>query len=157
MRQEIGHLEVDLMEGAKGKGSLVMMEDRCSRLITLNLVMRKTAVEVYTAIDSVLDGQKVNTITIDQGREFVLTEVLGQQWGATTYACHAHRPWEKGSVENTDSLLRQFFPEGTDFTTVELSTVLAVQHLLNNRPRKVLGYRTPQEGHSSHQSGALAT
>lgn len=156
-RQEIGHLEADLMEGAKGKGSLVVMEDRCSRLITLNLVMRKTAVEVYTAMDSVLDGQKVNTITIDQGREFVLTELLGQQWGAETYACHAHSPWEKGSVENTNGLLRQFFPKGTDFTTVELSTVLAVQHLMNNRPRKVLGYRTPHEVHSSHQSGALAT
>jgi len=156
-RQDIGHLEADLMEGAKGKGSLVVVEDRCSRLIALNLVMRKTAVEVYTAMDSVLDGQKVNTITIDQGREFVLTETLGQQWGATTYACHAHSPWEKGSVENTNGLLRQFFPKGTDFTAVELSTVLAVQHLMNNRPRKVLGYRTPQEVHSAHQSGALAT
>lgn len=156
-RQEIGHLEADLMEGAKGKGSLVVLEDRCSRLVTLNLVLRKTAVEVYTAMDSVLDGQIVKTITIDQGREFVLTEKLGQQWNASTYACHAHSPWEKGSVENSNGLLRQFFPKGTDFRTVELSTVMAAQHLLNNRPRKVLGYRTPQEVHSAHQSGALAT
>ena len=150
MRQDIGHLEADLMEGAKGKGSLVVMEDRCSRLITLNLVMRKTALEVYAAMDSVLDGQTVQTITIDQGREFVLTELLGQQWDATTYACHAHSPWEKGSVENTNGLLRQFFPKRTDFTMVELSTVLAVQHLMNHRPRKVLGYRTPQEVHFAH-------
>jgi len=156
-RQEIGHLEADLMEGAKGKGSLVVLEDRCSRFVTLNLVLRKTAVEVYTAMDSVLDGQIVKTITIDQGREFVLTESLGQQWNASTYACHAHSPWEKGSVENTNGLLRQFFPKGTDFRAMELSTVMAAQHLLNNRPRKVLGYRTPQEVHSAHQSGALAT
>lgn len=156
-RQDIGHLEADLMEGAKGKGSLVVMEDRCSRLITLNLVMCKRAVEVYSAMDSVLDGQLVKTITIDQGREFVLTELLGQQWDATTYACHAQSPWEKGSVENTNGLLRQFFPKGTDFTRVALSTVLAVQHLMNNRPRKVLGYRTPHEVHSAHQCRALAT
>ncbi|WP_029484532.1 IS30 family transposase, partial [Deinococcus marmoris] len=108
-------------------------------------------------MDSVLDSQIVKTITIDQGREFVLTEALGQQWNASTYACHAHSPWEKGSVENTNGLLRQFFPKGTDFTVMELSTVIAAQHLLNNRPRKVLGYRTPQEVHSAHQSGALAT
>lgn len=156
-RQEIGHLEADLMEGAKGKGSLVVLEDRCSRLITLNLVMRKTAREVYIAMDSVLGDQIIKTITIDQGREFVLTELLGQQRNATTYACHAHSPWEKGSVENTNGLLRQFFPKGTDFRTVELSTVMAAQHLMNNRPRKVLGYRTPLEVHSAHQSGALAT
>ncbi len=156
-RHQIGHLEADLMEGAKGKGSLVVIEDRCSRLITLNLVMRKTAVEVYTAMDSVLDGQAVKTITIDQGREFVLTETLGQQWDAKTFACHAHSPWEKGSVENTNGLLRQFFPKGTDFTAVELSTVLAAESLLNNRPRKVLGYRTPLEVHLAYQSGALAT
>lgn len=156
-RQTIGHLEADLMEGAKGKGSLVVIEDRCSRLVTLNLVMRKTAIEVFIAMDSVLDGQQVKTITIDQGREFVLTESLGQQWDAETYACHAHSPWEKGSVENTNGLLRQFFPKGTDFTGALLETVLKVQYLLNHRPRKVLGYRTPHEVHCSHQSGALAT
>ena len=157
LRQHIGHVEADLMEGAKGKGSLVVIEDRCSRQVTLNLVLRKTAVEVYAAMDSVLVGQYVKTITIDQGREFVLTEVLGQQWDAYTYACHAHSPWEKGSVENTNGLLRQFFPKGTDFTTVKLETVLAVQHLMNHRPRKVLGYRTPHEVHSAHQRCALAT
>jgi transposase, IS30 family len=156
-RQEIGHLEADLMEGAKGKGSLVVMTDRCSRLLTLNLVGRKTAAEVYAAMDSVLDGHWVKTITIDQGREFVLTEALGEQWGATTYACHAHSPWEKGSVENANGLLRQFFPKKTDFTQVDLSTVLAVEHALNHRPRKILGYRTPFEIHSDHQNRALAT
>ncbi|WP_420597482.1 IS30 family transposase [Deinococcus sp.] len=84
-------------------------------------------------------------------------KTLGQQWGAQTYACHAHSPWEKGSVENSNGLLRQFFPKGTDFTTVSLEEVLKAEHLLNHRPRKVLGYLTPYEVHSSHQSGALAT
>lgn len=156
-RSEIGHLEADLLEGKKGKGSLVVMEDRCSRLVTLNLVMRKTMVEVFAAMDTVLDTQIIKTITVDQGREFVLTEALGQQWGATTYACHAHSPWEKGSVENTNGLLRQFFPKGTDFTEVALEEVLLVQHLLNNRPRKGLGYRTPLEVHLAHQRRALET
>lgn len=157
IRQEIGHLEADLMEGAKGKGSLVVIIDRCSRLLTLNLVTRKTAPQVFAAMDSVLDGDWVKTITIDQGREFVLTEALGEQWGAATFACHAHSPWEKGSVENANGLLRQFFPKKTDFTQVDLSTVLAVEHALNHRPRKVLGFRTPHEVHSDHQSRALAT
>uniref|UniRef100_UPI0025C4C750 IS30 family transposase n=1 Tax=Deinococcus sp. TaxID=47478 RepID=UPI0025C4C750 len=95
--------------------------------------------------------------TIDQGREFVLTEALGQQWGAQTYAYHAHSSWEKGSVENTNGLLRQFFPKGTDFTETALEEVLVVQHLLNNRPRKGLGFRTPSEVHLEHQRCALAT
>ena len=60
-------------------------------------------------------------------------------------------------MENTNGLLRQFFPKGTNFLEMDLSTVMAAQHLLNNRPRKVLGYRTPQEVHLAHQSGALAT
>ena len=119
--------------------------------------MRKTAVAVFSAMDAVLDTHIVKTITIDQGREFVLTEQLGQQWGAETYACHAHSPWEKGSVENSNGLIRQFFPKGTDFTEVKLEEVLVVQHLLNNRPRKGLGYRTPLEVHSHHQRRALAT
>lgn len=156
-RSEIGHLEADLMEGAKGKGSLVVIVDRCSRLLSLNLVMTKTAPDVYAAMNSVLDGKYVKTITIDQGREFVLTECLGQHWNAQTYACHAHSPWEKGSVENSNGLLRQFFPKGTDFTKVSLADVLKAEYLLNNRPRKILGYRTPYEVHCSHQSGALAT
>ena len=145
------------MEGMKGKGSLVVMTDRCSRLLTLNLVNRKTAPEVYAAMESVLDRQLVKTITIDidQGREFVLTEALGEQWGATTYACHAHSPWEKGSVENANGLLRQFFPKKTDFRQVELHTLLAVENALNHRPRKVLGFRTPHEIHSEHQRRAL--
>lgn len=156
-RQEIGHVEVDLMEGAKGKGSVLVVVDRCSRLVTMNLVRTKTALEVYAAMDAVLEGTHVKTLTIDQGREFVLTESLGVQWDAKTYACHAHSPWEKGSVENMNGLLRQFFPKGTDFTHVELSTVLAVQHRMNHRPRKILGYRTPHEVHSLPQSSALAT
>ena len=156
-RQVIGHFEADLMEGAKGKGSVVVVVDRCSRLAILNLVMTKTALAVYAAMDAVLEGKDVKTLTIDQGREFVLTESLGAQWNAKTYACHAHSPWEKGSVENMNGLLRQFFPKGTDFTQVELSTVLAVQHRMNHRPRKVLGYRTPHEVHLNHQSCALAT
>ena len=156
-RQHIGRVEADLMEGAKGKGSLVVIEDRCSRQVTLNLVLRKTAALVYAAMDSVLVGQYVKTITTLQGREFALTENLGQRWDASTYARHAHSPWEKGSVENTNGLLRQFFPKGTGFTTVKLETVLAVQHLMNHRPRKVLGYRTPHEVHSAHQRCTLSS
>lgn len=156
-RQEIGHLEADLLEGAKGKGAVAVMQDRCSRLVTLNLVTAKTAPAVFAAMDSVLDDQFVKTITIDQGREFVLTEALTAQWDAKTYACHARSPWEKGMVENSNGLIRPFFPKGTDFTQVSLEEVLIVQHLLNNRPRKGLGYRTPLELHSHHQRCALAT
>ena len=156
-RSEIGHLEADLLEGAKGKGSVTVMQDRCSRLLTLNLVTHKTSVEVFAAMDAVLEGQIVKTLTIDQGREFVLANDLTAQWNAKTYACHPHSPWEKGMVENTNGLIRQFFPKGTDFTAVSLEEVLLVQHLLNNRPRKGLGYRTPLEVHLAHQGRALAT
>ena len=156
-RTLIGHVEADLMEGAKGKGSVLVVVDRCSRLVILNLVMTKTALAVYAAMDAVLDDQHVKTLTIDQGLEFVFTPSLAAQWDANTYACHAHSPWEKGSVENMNGLLRQFFPKGTDFTQVELTTVLAVQHRLNHRPRKTLRYRTPHEVHSEQQRRALAT
>lgn len=156
-RQEIGHLEADLLHGRQGTGSLVVMQDRCSRRLSLNLVARKTAANVFAAMDSVLDENEVRSITIDQGREFVWTPLLSQQWAAGTYACHAGSPWEKGMVENSNGLLRQFFPKGTDFRQIELEAVLVVEHLLNHRPRKGLGFRTPAEVHSHHQSRALAT
>ena len=65
-------------------------------LAILNLVMTKTALAVYAAIDALLEGKDVKTLTIDQGREFVFTESLGAQWNAKTYACHAHGPGRKG-------------------------------------------------------------
>ena len=119
-RHQIGHFEADLMEGAKGKGSVVVVVDRCSRLAILNLLMTKTALAVYAAVDAVLEGKDVKTLTIDQGREFVFTESLGAQWNARTYACHAYSPWEKGSAENLNGLQRQLFPKGTDFSTGHL-------------------------------------
>ena len=73
------------MEGAKGKGSVLVVVDRCSRLVILNLVMTKTALAVYAAMDAVLDDQHVKTLTIDQGREFVFTPSLAAQWDANTY------------------------------------------------------------------------
>ena len=65
------------MEGAKGKGSMVVVVDRCSRLAILNPVMTKTALAFYAAVDAVLEGKDVKTLTIDQGRGFVFTESLG--------------------------------------------------------------------------------
>ena len=85
------------------------------------------------------------TMTLDTGKEFSGFAQMERRLGIRTYFAHPYHSWERGTNENTNGLLRQFFPKGTDLTQVSDSEVDRVERLLNNRPRKGLGYRTPAE------------
>ncbi len=88
---------------------------------------------------------KVKTLTFDNGSEFVKHEVLAQALAARTYFAHPYSSWERGINENTNGLLRQFFPKRTDFRRVSWQQVKKAVAHLNNRPRKTRGYRTPNQ------------
>jgi len=84
-------------------------------------------------------------MTCDNGKEFALFATIVQTLGIASFFANPHSPWEQGVNENTNGLLRQFFPKGTDFRDITPRQVAEAEHLLNNRPRKRLNYRTPAE------------
>ena len=93
-----------------------------------------------------LAGRPLETVTPDRGKEFANhREVRRALGGVPFYFCQPHHPWQKPTVENTNGLIREFFPKGTDFTRVTDEEMQEVFEKINDRPRKVLGFRTANE------------
>ena len=92
-----------------------------------------------------LPAEKVRTMTFDNGKEFAGFKELERELGMRSYFANPYHSWERGTNENTNGLLRQFFPKGADFNRVSQTELDRVVELLNNRPRKCLNYRTPTE------------
>lgn len=143
----IGDWECDTVIGGDRQSALVTVVERKTLFTLTKKVNRKTAKNVSDAMISLLKPYKdfVHTLTFDNGSEFVRHERIGKAVGAETYFAHPYSSWERGINENTNGLLRQFFPKGTDFTTVSWREVKEALYLLNNRPRKTRGYKTPSE------------
>ena len=89
--------------------------------------------------------EKVFTITSDNGKEFAEHQRISKQLTAKVYFAHPYHSWERGLNENTNGLIRQYFPKNTNFKTITIKSVQKVMDRLNNRPRKTLGYATPNE------------
>ena len=94
--------------------------------------------------------ERVKTLTFDNGSEFVKHERIARALEATTYFAHPYSSWERGINENTNGLLRQFFPKQTDFRKISWQQVTEAVDLLNNRPRKTRGYQTPNQLFNNH-------
>jgi IS30 family transposase len=151
-RTECGHWECDTMEGRGKSGYLVTMTDRRSRLASVRVVRNKSAPQVRKAITQGLKsvkGPPVRTITTDNGKEFADHETLARSLHAKTYFANPYSSWERGSNENMNGLLRQYYPKGTDFRTITPASLAHIERKLNNRPRKCLGFQTPVEVHYS--------
>jgi IS30 family transposase len=99
-------------------------------------------------------GNFVHTITFDNGKEFAAHQDIAHAMKAKIFFDRPYHAWERGLNENTDGFIRDFFPEGTDFSTIANVEVAMVERLLNARPRKSLGFRSPQEVSTRY---ALAT
>jgi IS30 family transposase len=98
---------------------------------------------------------KVHTITVDNGKEFCEHELIAAGLQARIYFAHPYSSWERGLNENTNGLVRQYFPKKYEFSRISDSDLQHVEDLLNNRPRKTLSYRTPNEVFFKQQSVAL--
>lgn len=144
-RTRLGDWENDLIIGKSHKQAIVSMVDRKSRLTRLAKVPRKTADLVEYAIVKKLTPLHVYTCTFDNGKEFANHENMSRALGADMYFAHPYSSWERGTNENTNGLVRQYFPKGRDFQTITEKELAKVEARLNNRPRKCLGMKTPNQ------------
>ena len=146
-KQRIGDWEGDTLVGADRKSALVTLVERKSLLTLCAPIAHKTADRVQRAIIDLLRpiSDKVKTLTFDNGTEFTRHEHIAKALKAKTYFANPYASWERGINENTNGLLRQFFPKATNFNTVTQEQIDHALTLLNNRPRKTRQYKTPNE------------
>jgi len=140
-----GDWEADTIVGYNRKSGLLTLVDRRSRFLICRKLARLGSKEVETAMIEALRGEPLHTITPDRGREFQLHGNVKTKLGVEFYFPPAHQPWQRGTNENTNGLLREYFPKGYDFAQLSDKDLQAVVDQLNRPPRKCLGYRTPAE------------
>lgn len=147
-RLRLGDFEGDTVLGPPGTGGLATLVDRKSRYTIVVKIESKDADHVHAKLKQrlkVLDEERRRSITFDNGTEFARCHRLEKHLGMKLYFADPGCPYQRGTNENTNGLIRQYFPKGTDFRDVSHAEVRAVENLLNNRPRACLGFRTPAE------------
>ena len=144
-----GHWEGDLILGKNKQSALGTLVERTTRFtILVPLGNKKDAASVREAFAKAfcsIPSELKQSLTYDQGKEMSEHQRFTIDTGIKVYFAHPSSPWERGTNENTNGLIRQYFPKGTDFTTVPVSEIERVQLLLNDRPRAVLKYLKPDE------------
>lgn len=159
-RSRFGDWEGDNLEGAKGTGGLATHVERKSRYLITSKLSDKQA---STMADKTIKAFKViprhlrKTLTVDNGKEFAEFKRIQSKTGLAVYFADPYAAWQRGTNENTNGLLRRYFPKGTDFAIITEKQIAFVAEKLNNRPRKCLVYRTPREIYLEAVNGALAT
>ena len=150
--RQIGHWEGDTLIGKRHKHAIVSLVERKSGYAVLAKVEKKTADLVSAAIIKRLKpiSNRVQTLTYDNGKEFAGKEfadhgAIDRALGSTTYFADPYSSWQRGSNENLNGLIRQYIPKARPLSTVTDAELAKVERLLNTRPRKRLGYKTPIE------------
>jgi len=146
-RTRVGHWEGDTIIGANHCQALVSLVERKSRYTLLAKVEHKTAHLVGQAVTGLLRPFKpfVHSLTTDNGKEFADHQTISRKLDADFYFAHPYASWERGTNENTNGLVRQYFPKKRRFDTIQPEEVRLAMERLNHRPRKCLGFRTPHE------------
>lgn len=144
-RERLGDWEGDTVYGGIGKGLIVTCVDRKSRYLAAALLHDRSAAKTNAAIIEALKGQTVNSLSLDNGSEFAEFKALEKSLNTTIYFADPHSPWQRPSNENMNNLIRFFFPKGTNFHKVTQEMLDYVVNLINNRPRKCLGWLSPIE------------
>lgn len=144
-----GHWEGDLILGEQSRSAVGTLVERKTRLtLLLHLGEGKSAEQVEVALREAITALPVSlrrTITWDQGAEMAKHAAFTAATGIPIYFCDPHSPWQRGTNENTNGLLRQYLPKSTDLSAVSRDELARIQDSLNGRPRKTLGYMTPSE------------
>ena len=144
-KARLGDWEADTIIGRQHTEAIVSLVERKSKLTRLAHVTRNTAELVTQAVSAQLHSLTVKTITSDNGREFAHHQQIGRNLKADFYFAHPYHSWERGLNENTNGLVRQYYPKKSEFSKITDSQINKVVERLNNRPRKTLGYKTPNE------------
>ncbi len=142
-----GHWEIDTVFGLKQKSFLLTLVDRCSKFSIIRKLPNKEAETVRAALQDIIDNTLLpfKTITSDNGSEFAAHVQITKDNQVKFYFAHAYSSWERGLNEHTNGLIRDFLPKKTDFRLVDDSYIQFIENNLNNRPRKVLQFKTPKE------------
>jgi len=151
-KSRIGDWEIDTVVGKNHSGALVTIVERTTKFALAMQVNSKKAEDVTQATIKLLRPYKdlVYTITSDNGKEFAYHEQIAKELETQVYFAHPYSSWERGLNENTNGLLRQYFPKGTDFKQVSQNQVDQAISKLNGRPRKLLEYKRPEQLFIAH-------
>lgn len=155
-KQEIGHLETDSMIFSKQKQILSVQVDRKSQKCVITLLENKTADETKIAIERALEVyglSEVKTITYDNGTENFRHDEINELYKIKSYFCRVYASWQKGLVENTNKLIRQYLPRYSNMKNFTQDMIEEIQAKLNNRPRKSLNYFTPNQAYQIFAQG----
>ena len=148
LRQEVGHWEGDLMIGLGQKsaiGTIVERKTRYTFIIKLENRKSQTVTQQFAKYLTTLPKYILKSMTYDNGMEMANHKWLSNNTGMQIFFANPFSSFERGTNENTNGLIRRFFPKKTDFNTITIEQLNNAQNALNNRPRKVLGYKTPNE------------
>lgn len=157
-KSRIGDWEIDTVVGKGHSGALVTIVERVTNYTVSRQVSVKSAAAVTKATIALLKPLKdvVHTITADNGKEFAYHEEISEALEADIYFAHPYSSWERGLNENTNGLLRQYFPKKTDFKEVSQADVRRAVSRLNTRPRKYLDFKTPDDLMAEHRAAVAA-
>ena len=143
-----GHWEGDLIKGAMNRSSVGTLVERTSRYLMLVKLDGGCATDILDGfkrrLKSIPESLR-KTMTYDQGSEMALHETLSAKLNMDIFFCDPHSPWQRGSNENANGLIREFLPKGMDLNLVSHQQLTSIEHALNNRPRKILGFESPHE------------
>ncbi len=145
-RKRLGDWEADTVIGKKSPYALVTLVERKSRFTLLKKINHRTAAATKEAIVQMMKPYRLKTLTItcDNGKEFADHLRIAEELNTDVYFAHPYSSWERATNENTNGLLRQYFPKGSDFAEITLEQELFAQRRLNTRPRKCLDLETPE-------------
>lgn len=154
-RSDIGHWEGDSII-YRDKQAINSLVERKSRFVVLTKLERKTAVLTQQAVSRIISLPH-KTLTVDNGTENASHESTTKAFGVKVYFCHPYHSWEKGTNENTNGLVRRYLPRGTSIEDITQEDIDDIAWELNNRPRKVLNFSTPQEILEKDLGGRIQT
>lgn len=148
LRNEVGHWEGDLVIGKNHKSAIGTIVERKTRFTLIIKLESKKADEIANQFSIILN--KLNPIykksmTYDNGIEMAKHQKITEKTGMKIYFAHPYSSWERGTNENTNGLIRRYLPKGTNFNEIDIKQLMNIQEKLNNRPRKIIGYKTPKE------------
>jgi IS30 family transposase len=147
-KERFGDWEIDTIIGKDGKGAIVTIVERKTAFMMMEkLEQGKNAKELAKVVIRLLTGymHDVHTITGDNGTEFADHQTIAKKLKTDFFFTHPYSAWEKGLIENTNKLIRQYIPKGTDFNTLNNQQIKEIQYKINNRPRKKLNFYSPKE------------
>lgn len=147
-RLRIGDWEGDTVYGGIGKGLLVTLVDRKTRFLCARLIPSRDATLARVAIEEMLKDMPVHSLSLDNGSEFAQFQELEEALRAPIFFAEPHKPWQRGSNENMNGILRFFFPKGCDFRSMDDAVIQKVVDGINDRPRKCLDWASPSESFS---------